>query len=621
MDDKKQIYECGTLRYTLTGVVVAAGLIMLGFFSYNIATYAVTSAVPLRLKELGASNTLMVLIMTTIGTIFNMTICPAVSFRSDRYRGKRWGRRIVFIISTLPMMVACLLLFAFSGSIGNGLALLLKKWCSVSPTTFIIGTIAVIMVLYRFFYMFVGSLIYYIYNDVIPQRFLARVVGLVQVVSVGAVALFDFFFLRFCQSHFSIVMLGAAIVYGAGIGAMCLFLKEPEYPPLTEEEQKQTRGGAGIITYAKESFSHPFYWWMFLEGSFYSVSMGIGVFLIFFYQAMGLSLTDIGNFKGIAGIVGTVVGMAVATAGTVLIDKWHPVRVNFYAKLFAILIPLLNIKWMFFVLPHRTFFWVCLAGEIAVLALTSLMMTSGQPAAMRCFPKSRYGQFCSAGAMLRSVMVMIFSTVLGLAIDFGKKWFANPDDVYRFLWGWRLIWGALGICFAVLMYRQWQKLGGVSNYRAPAPWTEEKFEAMENSPVEPPDARLAKLGIYLWDAVIAAYVLIAAGAVFWQGKHFLLWSVPVAAVILVMYLGLRFNLELKMRSGTVIHHGLLILTAAQQGIFLALAILQLILLAGTQMSAKLYCFELSLCAFTLLLLTVGVKLESSAPVTNQAQEV
>jgi hypothetical protein len=86
-----------------------------------------------------------------------------------------------------------------------------------------------------------------------------------------------------------------------------------------------------------------------------------------------------------------------------------------------------------------------------------------------------------------------------------------------------------------------------------------------------------------------------------------------------MWLGLRFNLVLKMRSGKVIHHGLLILTAAQQGIFLALAILQLILLAGTQTAAKLYCFELSLCAFTLLLLLLGVKLESSAPATNQEQ--
>ena len=52
MSDKKQIYECGTLRYTLTGVVVAAGLIMMGFFSYHISTYAVTSAVPLSLARL-----------------------------------------------------------------------------------------------------------------------------------------------------------------------------------------------------------------------------------------------------------------------------------------------------------------------------------------------------------------------------------------------------------------------------------------------------------------------------------------------------------------------------------------------------------------------------------------
>ena len=613
MSDKKQIYECGTLRYTLTGVVVAAGLIMMGFFSYHISTYAVTSAVPLRLKELGASNTLIVLIMTTISTIFNMTICPAISFRSDRYRGKRWGRRIVFIIGTLPMMVTCLLLFAFSGSIGSGLAAMVKNWCSVAPTTFIIGTIAVIMVLYRFFYMFVGSLIYYIYNDVIPQRFLARVVGLVQVVSVGAVALFDFCFLRFSQSHFSLVMVGAAIVYCVGIGAMCLLLKEPQLPPLTEEEKKQSRGGAGILTFARESFSHPFYWFMFLDGAFTSVSMGIGVFLIFFYQVMGLSLKDIGNFKGIAGIVGTVIGMAVATVGTILIDKWHPVRVNFFTKLFAILIPLLNIKWIFFSMPQQSFFWVCLAGEIAVLALTSLMMTSGQPAAMRCFPKSRYGQFCSAGAMLRSVMVMIFGTVLGLAIDFGKKWFANPDEVYRFLWAWRLVWCGLGVMFASLMYRQWQKLGGVDNYRAPAAWAKEKFEAMENSPVAPPDRRLAKLGIYLWDAIVAVYLLVAVIVpVVKMDRYFAMWSVPAAAVVLVLWLGLRLKLAGNIKSGSVPHHGLLLLTAAQQGLFMGVAMLQMRLFAGTRLAAQMYCFELSLCAVTLLLLIFSVKLESAA---------
>jgi len=89
MDDKKQIYECGTLRYTLTGVVVAAGLIMLGFFSYNIATYAVTSAVPLRLKELGASNTLMVLIVVMISTI-SVLLAPS-SAAPERTRCQQYA--------------------------------------------------------------------------------------------------------------------------------------------------------------------------------------------------------------------------------------------------------------------------------------------------------------------------------------------------------------------------------------------------------------------------------------------------------------------------------------------------------------------------------------------------
>jgi MFS family permease len=143
--------------------------------------------------------------MSTIGGVFNITVCPTVSFKSDRYRGKRWGRRIFFIISTLPMMCMSFLLFAFSSSIGNGVAALIGRWHEVSPAAVTLGVITVIMAMYQFFYMFIGSVIYYIYNDVIPQQFLARVVGMVQVATVAAGALFNFLFFRFCREYFTTV--------------------------------------------------------------------------------------------------------------------------------------------------------------------------------------------------------------------------------------------------------------------------------------------------------------------------------------------------------------------------------------------------------------------------------
>ena len=212
---------------------------------------------------------------------------------------------------------------------------------------------------------------------------------------------------------------------------------------------------------------------------------------------------------------------------------------------------------------------------------------------------------------------MVFSTVLGLLIDFGKKWFANPDEVYRFLWGWRFVWCALGVFFAVLMYRQWQKLGGVDNYRAPAPWKDEKFEEMENSPVVPADRRFVKLGTYLWDGVVALYIIGGVIFPFLGAKSgFVLWIVPSSAAVLGLWMIFRLNLAAKMKRGTTPHHGLLILTAVQQFLLLAVAAVQFFLTAGTEMAVKLYCFELLLCAFTILLLLFSVKLECAAPVQS-----
>jgi hypothetical protein len=54
------------------------------------------SVLPFVLKELGASNLIISAYITTIASIFNLTICPIASFMSDRHRSK-WGRRIPFL--------------------------------------------------------------------------------------------------------------------------------------------------------------------------------------------------------------------------------------------------------------------------------------------------------------------------------------------------------------------------------------------------------------------------------------------------------------------------------------------------------------------------------------------
>jgi hypothetical protein len=80
MNTEKKIYECGTLRYSLGGVIFTAALIMLGFFCMTFSSNALVNTISLRIKDLGAPDTLIMVTMSTIGGIFNITVCPTVSF-------------------------------------------------------------------------------------------------------------------------------------------------------------------------------------------------------------------------------------------------------------------------------------------------------------------------------------------------------------------------------------------------------------------------------------------------------------------------------------------------------------------------------------------------------------
>ena len=102
--DSSGKYHCGTLAYTKMGLFALFGWLLWGDFVYNLMETVVPTVLPLKLKALGASNTLMSVIMTVLPSVLGMTVCPWVSFRSDRYRS-HWGRRIPFILFTLPFLL------------------------------------------------------------------------------------------------------------------------------------------------------------------------------------------------------------------------------------------------------------------------------------------------------------------------------------------------------------------------------------------------------------------------------------------------------------------------------------------------------------------------------------
>ena len=250
------------------------------------------------------------------------------------------------------------------------------------------------------------------------------------------------------------------------------------------------------------------------------------------------------------------------------------------------------------------------------------------PMLMRIFPKSRFGQLCGAQAMFRSLSVLLFSFTVGVLMDFLRNNLKMGDFAYRYIYVWQVAWALLSTFFYMKMYREWQKLGGLSAYKAPAPWLEEKFEPMPVTEIQAPSTRLVNLVMYIFDFIIIAQVTIAAffGALSnYQGleelsRSFYLLTVPVTLVTafiwFVVRLGISRDLRLvanKLRPKNGIpHHGLLIVVAISQCLLLGVNFYQSYALLdpsqGT-LAARMYAYEMLRSILTAVGIYIYAKVE------------
>lgn len=498
-------YHCGTLTYTKAGLAAMFAWLLWGDFCFTLMETVVPSILPLKLKALGAPNWLMGVILATIPGILNVTICPYVSFRSDRYRS-RWGRRIPFITATMPFLCVSLVLLGWS----DGLALFCQKHVTaltaLAPATVTIGLIALFMCAFQFFNMFVGSVVCYLFNDVVPAQFLAKFLGMFRIVGTMATALYNYFIFQFAETHMREIFLGASLLYLIGFGIMCLMVKEGEYPPVDSEMDQAGRGWTGIKTFVKESFSLKFYWWLFLFQAFLCVAITVYTFNVFFYQNMGLTLDQIGKYGAVTGVA----GIFALYFSAIFTDRWHPIRVNAYMTVFFVIVSAMNLVWLFVSLPGNYFFWLFLGSGVIMGFLNTMTLACGLPLVMRMFPQSRFGQFCSAMALVRAAFVMVAGVLSGLFIDVIKGWYGGSDFAYRYIWVWLTVGGIITAFFSLKAYTSWYRLGGDAHFHPPAPWHETGVEELPVVRIVGPQTRWLNLACRIFNAIM---VLSVAGLV------------------------------------------------------------------------------------------------------------
>ena len=488
------LYRVGTLTYTKMSLAMLFFWLLWGDFCYNVMEAVTPSLIPVKFLALGAGNWEISIILGIIPTTLYTVLNPIISFKSDRYRS-RWGRRIPFILFTLPFLVLSLVSLAFSADIGFWLHSHLGSLVAgIPPNEVAIYTIGFLLVVYTFFNTFLTSVFWYLFNDVVPEHLLARFMSWFRIISLGAGAFYNFCIFKYADTHFTVILLGAAILYFVGFGAMCYFVKEGEYPPPPPYIEGKTGVGAAIRTYANECHTAPLYWYQWIGnvlGSIGGAAGNIGggaitAFALIFYINLGMTKAEIGDLFGSLGLV---VGGLILISGW-LADRYHPIRVVLAGAILGqFVVAPANMIWIFWhPTSHTVVFWTVWIINMGLAApALALNGVYDPPLMMRLFPRERYGQFCSVNAIWRSIGGIAGGFIAPVFLNFMVDQ-VGKEKAYFYIPVWQFLFGLP--CFVLLfrLYYAWKKHGGDEAYVAPILNTSKSmaYPANLTTPIEDP---------------------------------------------------------------------------------------------------------------------------------------
>lgn len=457
-------FRCGSLIYSKKGLFILFAWMLWGDFCFMLMEAVVPSILPLKLRSLDSPNILIGFIMTTLPGIFNFTITPWLSFKSDRTR-TRWGRRIPFIVMTMPFLTLSIIFIGYSHELGAWIHSHLLSGSAVSQAQVIILLLAFFAAMFDLFNMFVNTVYWYLFNDIVPIECMGRFMALFRLVSTITAALYNFFIFKYAESHMQVIFLGAALLYFVGFGIMCMRVREGEYPEPSDDGNR-----VGLIEkiriFGRECFTMRFYWDVFLTNTLVSMAGTIGVFNIFFSKSLGLSLDQIGKIASVSIIT---VPLCFLFAG-VLVDRWHPVRVSTYLLVYTAFSGLGGWVWLFIDSPPPlVYVWIAIVtGAFFAAPLSAVNQTAEMTRLMRLLPHEQYGQFSGALAMVRAAAMMMGGVLAGLWVDFWGHAFGNPAYAYRFNFIYRELLILVAFYFYYRTYRSWKRLGGDKDFVPPS---------------------------------------------------------------------------------------------------------------------------------------------------------
>lgn len=436
--------QAGSLSYSLAGLIAIILTLCLGTGIFTMMQTMLGGALPLIAKNYGANNQIIALIGSTIPYILNMIITPIISFRSDRTR-TGIGRRMPYLLfATLPMGLL-IIAIGWIEQICRGLAAIFPWYLSSYNLWVLCGLI----IGYNIFYLIIGSIIYYVFPDVIPEKYIGRFMACLNLTGSLFGIIFSRYLFKLIETNQAFLFSSLAIVFMACMYFMIFSVKEGSYPAVNPNEKAPSFIG-NIKIFIRDCYSLPFYYSFFLMMALSEVSMITRSMFNVLYatKQLNISMEECGIIWSWGGIASLVLCFPLG----MLVDKIGSLKV-FGAGLFLVIIT--NLAGFFWVYDQRTFLVISISLSIAY----AIQMTSTLPVFVDILPKAFYGQFSSANALLKALFMTIGSYFGGLLFDLVNN--------YQYIFLWDLLFSISSFIFFIILYCDWKRRGGAAGYVAP----------------------------------------------------------------------------------------------------------------------------------------------------------
>lgn len=403
----------GSLTYTRSGLVRLFACLLAGDVVFTLVDQIEPKILPVILKNHGASDQAIAVIVSSITAVMQLLVMPVVSYRSDRLR-TRWGRRIPFIFWGTPLVSLFLALTPFAPEIARWLLGVdgVGAWLSGRSVPAVVLVFGLLALMYRFVQAAVSTMFMCLFRDVVPMSHMGRFLALFRVFGALGTFVMTYWLLGLAETQAKPIFIGLAVLNLVAFLGLCWFVREGNYPPVVETTDAATGGSfslwRAIRRFVLESFSHRIYWWTYLTRTLIYSAIPISSFIIFFpQQELGLTLDQTGKLMSWSAFLWIVIAYPFGR----LIDRYGAASVLNLGLALSTVGYLLS---FFFVVGPKTFLASCLLTGIGYW----VVMLSQTALTQEIFNPARFAQLGSANVLLWSLVIAVaVSPLVGWSLD------------------------------------------------------------------------------------------------------------------------------------------------------------------------------------------------------------